>query len=504
MRAGIYIRKSRRDKKSQAFRLQAQRTLLPEFAQKQGWDYEIYDDAFASASRGKANCLKERARLEADIRAGKIAVVLVIEVSRLSRDESLLDYAVWLDLLKERNVKLATLSQIFDLNQPNDLFNIHIQGSMSAAEMGQSRVRMQEGRAIAIASSKWIWGAVPLPYRYNREERRVVLDEAFYPVMQRILKLAETRSAKSIAQELGLPEIFVRRSLSDDRLLFYQGKKRIRKTGTVQEGDWEPIITSEEADRISAARRTRKTNGDRREFAAMLSALNLLICGYCNNTVKTWRNSKVRKDGGRCDYYGCRTKNSKGDCPKSRLVPQTSLDERVLTNVFHSIQSLEELMQFWLASRGNKEIDEELGRLDREEQQVRQGISRIVAAIAGGVIELDDARQERRRLDIHLDKINMERSKLASQRTSPPNWECLQLSREEFEHLDPIDQRRFLQAVLESIRVYDSYAILTYRFPRNSKGDCTARVHLPPPARGCSKGRTPRIGAERGSPRARS
>lgn len=87
MNCAIYLRKSRKDKDKHAHRLIVQREQLPAYAIAQGWQPVIYDDGHASAARGKADDLKERARLEGDIRAGKINIILTIELSRLSRDD---------------------------------------------------------------------------------------------------------------------------------------------------------------------------------------------------------------------------------------------------------------------------------------------------------------------------------------------------------------------------------------------------------------------------------
>ena len=74
----------------------------------------VYDDGHASAARGKIEDLKERFRLETDIRENKVDIVLVIELSRLSRDDSLQDDVAGLTLCADRGVRLATPSQILD------------------------------------------------------------------------------------------------------------------------------------------------------------------------------------------------------------------------------------------------------------------------------------------------------------------------------------------------------------------------------------------------------
>ncbi|MBU1233290.1 MAG: recombinase family protein [Proteobacteria bacterium] len=120
MNAAIYIRKSREDEGKQGHRLTVQRERLPEYAMEQGWSPHIYDDGHSSAARGKVAQLPERSKLELDIKAGKIDIILVIELSRLSRDDTMQDYIAWLTLCSDHNVKLATLSRILDPAQHSD------------------------------------------------------------------------------------------------------------------------------------------------------------------------------------------------------------------------------------------------------------------------------------------------------------------------------------------------------------------------------------------------
>jgi hypothetical protein len=164
-----------------------------------------------------------------------------------------------------------------------------------------------------------------------------------------------------------------------------------------------------------------------------------------------------------------------------------------LTNIFNTLQSLEDLMRFWLENQSNQDIDQALEKLNGQGKRLKEKLARLIDAITEGVLTSEEARPKRGEINNEHDRINEERNKLANQRTLPPDWDSLHLTREEFDHLDAHDQRRFLTLILERIRLYDSYAILNYRFPRNKQGDCTARIHLPPSTRGCGKGRAPRI-----------
>lgn len=488
MNSAIYIRKSREEKDKPSHRLTVQREQLPAYATAQGWQVEIYDDGHASAARGKTDDLRERGRLERDIRAGRVQIVLCIELSRLSRDDSLQDYVGWLHLCSQHRVKLATLTRTLDPAQHSDWMLLIMEGGFSSVEMRVLQARMAEGRAQAHTAGKWLGGAPPAPYRYDKAQGRPVIDPDLLPQMQTLWSLAETHSAKAIAEQLRLPEINVRRAISDDRLLLCQAQRKHAETGEIIPCDWEPCLTAEQADRIRRARRTRRTNGAARPSGGLLSNLSgLLRCGYCGRTAKTWQNSRTRNDGNRLDYYGCVSKNNGDTCTKSRMVPQPVLDERVLTNLFGTLDRLDQIKALWTTAHDNTD---QITALTRQATELTTKKGRLIDAITDGIIPLADARGKLDQLNREAADTEQQIHKLSAAQTAP-DWQAYTLSRDEFALLDLDHQREFLRLVLIEIRIFGTYAIITYPFPRDATGTPEARIHLPPPQRGCTAGRAP-------------
>lgn len=491
LNAGRYTRKSREDDKSPSFRLDAQKRILSEHCKAQGWNCIEYDEDIASASKGNIQNLEARKRLEADIRAGKIDIVLVIDLSRLSRDESMEDYVFWLALCAENNVCIATPTRMLNPSETSDWMLLLIEGGFSSTEMKILKIRMEQGRREAFMKGSFLGGTPPAPYIYHAESRQPVIEQTALSLYQKIWRLAETFSAKSISEQLGLPYSSVRRALADDRLDFYQAQRRDLQTNEMITCQWPAVMTPDQAARIRAARRTRSTNGMSTKPNSLLSSLDILKCGYCSNSVKTWSNGKIRKDGSQIKYYGCNTKNSKLRCIKSRTIPQIILNDGVLTNIFNTIKCLEDLMRHWLSSQGSNDLSIKLRRLDEEERNLKNQIERLVKAVALDIMSLDDIAKEKSRLNSELTSVQNNKRALECSKTLAPNWDSLLLTRDEFSHLDFVDQRRFIFLVLEEIKVYDKYAIITYKFPRTASGDRTARIHLPEPQRGTAWGRKP-------------
>lgn len=482
MNCAIYIRKSRDEAGKDHHRLTVQRRQLPNYATSQGWTKIIYDEGHASAARGKSDSLPERNRLESDIKSGKIDIILTIELSRLSRDDTGMDFHRWIALCTDYNVKLATLDRVLDPNDPTDRTMLRITDTMSAGEMLWLAKRMREGREEAIRAGKYISGNPPSPYYHDKAEGGLLVDPQQLEEVNAILALAETTSARQIAKQTGKAEITIRRMLSDDRLLMYQAKRLDPETGEEISGQWPAIIDAEQAERVRSGRRTRKNGGTPKQYAALLSNLGgLLQCGYCGKTVKTWRNSRIKKDGTRNNYYGCTT-----NCRKSRLVQQQIIDDKVITNLLGTLGNAEELKAAWLQHTTNNDTsNQQLADLDQEENELKTKKSRLIAAITDGIIDFADAKETRIKLDNTLSGIQIRRKQIHATKQTEPDWQALQIGHDNWHDMTTDERREFIRRAIDSIRIYNTYALIQYPFSQSG----AARIHLPEPYKTPTRGK---------------
>lgn len=472
----IYIRKSREDKDKPSQRLTVQREQLPAHAAAQGWDITIYDDGHASAAQGKTESLVQRGRLEADIRAGKINLILTIELSRLSRDDTMQDYIAWLTLCADHRVKLATLSRILDPSQHSDWMLLLMEGGFSSVEMKVLQSRMKDGRDQAYHSGKFLGGGCPPPYRYDKAQGRPVIDPELLAQAQRVWKLAETTSARKLAMQLGMPLISTRRMLADDRLLFCQALRQESPEKEPIACDWEPCLTAEQADRIRAARRKGYT-GPRRPAGGLLSNLGIMICGYCGTTYRGFK-GQTRKDGTFSGYYGCRGKETKNLCPKSKMIEQSIVDERVITNLLGTLDRITELKAAWDAGQqtGN---GNGIANLKHEQTQLETKKQRLMAAIADGIIDFADAKTQMDKLKTALETNRQEQTTTRRAQVEEPPWDTLALVRGIFHVITTDEKREIIDQTIKQIRMFPTYMMIEYHFPRALDGSTTTRVHLP-------------------------
>jgi len=114
-RCGIYTRKSTDEGLEQPFNsLDAQREACVAFIQSQkheGWTVSptLYDDGGFSGGTLERPALK---RLMADIEAGKIDVIVVYKVDRLTR--ALSDFAKLVEIFDRRVVSFVSITQQFN------------------------------------------------------------------------------------------------------------------------------------------------------------------------------------------------------------------------------------------------------------------------------------------------------------------------------------------------------------------------------------------------------
>jgi site-specific DNA recombinase len=293
---------------------------------------------------------------------------------------------------------------------------------------------------------------------------------------QRLWAMAETMSAAAIAKALAMPEIAVRRAISDDHLKFYQAKRIDADSLEVIPCEWEPCMTAEQSLRIRAGRRSRKNlHGQKAEYALLLTNLGLL---YCGRTIKTWHNSRIRSDGTRLDYYGCQKKS---ECTgNSRLIQAPQLETAIITNLFNALEDIAALQEAWTATHTENGSKGKINALQKSAKQLQTKKERLVRAVAEGVIEFADARRQMDALQEQLASTEAEiKTLIVSTDNMPPDWDALALPDREFRQLDSDDQRAFTTAAIERVEVRRNDALITYRFPMTQSGNRESRLHLP-------------------------
>src|SRR5262245_14379259 len=178
-RCAIYTRKSTEYNLELAFNsLDAQREACEAYIKSQaheGWRpiADRYDDgAFSGASLDRP-ALQQ---LLADIRTGKIDIVLVYKVDRLTR--SLADFAKLVELFDQHGVSFVSITQSFNTSSSMRRLTLNVLLSFAQFEREVIGERVRDKIAASKRKGLWVGGGVPLGYRCVDKKLVVVPEEA--------------------------------------------------------------------------------------------------------------------------------------------------------------------------------------------------------------------------------------------------------------------------------------------------------------------------------------
>ena len=179
-RCALYTRKSTEEGLDQAFNsLDAQREACAAYVTSQkseGWRVlkTHYDDGGHSGGSMERPALQ---RLLADIAAGKVDVVVVYKIDRLTR--SLLDFARIVELFDRHEVSFVSVTQAFNTTSSMGRLMLNVLLSFAQFEREVTGERIRDKIAASKAKGMWMGGNLPLGYDQPADgTRTLVVNEA--------------------------------------------------------------------------------------------------------------------------------------------------------------------------------------------------------------------------------------------------------------------------------------------------------------------------------------
>ena len=206
-RCAIYTRKSSEEGLEQEFNsLQAQHEACSAFIRSQhheGWvsGRTGYDDGGFSGGNLERPALQ---RLLADIAAGRVDVVVVYKVDRLTR--SLADFARLVEIFDAQGVSFVSVTQQFNTTSSMGRLTLNVLLSFAQFEREVTGERIRDKIAASKKKGMWMGGIVPLGY--DASERTLVINPAEAETVRHIFALYRefgcVRRVKEEADRLGL------------------------------------------------------------------------------------------------------------------------------------------------------------------------------------------------------------------------------------------------------------------------------------------------------------
>ncbi len=408
LRCAVYTRKSSEEGLDMDFNsLDAQRESCEAYIVSQraeGWILvaDRYDDGGFSAGTLERPALQ---RLLVDVRTGKIDVVVVYKIDRLSR--SMLDFLNLVELFECHAVTFVSVTQSFNTKDAMGRMALNILVTFAQFEREVIGERIRDKVAASRKRGKWMGGWTPLGYEV-RDRKLIIHEEDGERVRSIFRRFVQLKSATLLARELVAAGATNRYGHALDKGVLYKllhNRVYIGEAvhkGVSYPGEHEPIISRELWGQVHAILKVspRKRAGNARaQTPAPLKGLLFGPDGAAMSPTHTRRGGKLYR------YYISQTAMKRGggaDCP-IRLVPAAEIERIVMDQVRHLIRTPEVIVQTWRAAR-------KLGR-EVSEAEIRSALTEfeelwdeLFPAEQARIVELLVQRVEvqRDRLDITL------------------------------------------------------------------------------------------------------
>ena len=211
LRCAIYTRKSTEHGLDQEFNsLDAQREACEAYIKSQafqGWKVlpQHYDDPAYSGGNLDRPALK---RLLHEIQLGKVDVVVVYKIDRLTR--SLVDFAKLVEAFDAQSVSFVAITQQFNTTTSMGRLTLNILLSFAQFERELSAERVRDKVAASRRKGMWTGGTVPLGY--DAKNKKLVINKSEAETVRTIFRLyQELGSFSRLVAELDRRKINTKR-----------------------------------------------------------------------------------------------------------------------------------------------------------------------------------------------------------------------------------------------------------------------------------------------------
>jgi DNA invertase Pin-like site-specific DNA recombinase len=257
-RCAVYTRVSSDERLDQSFNsLDAQKDAGRAFIASQraeGWIpvADDYDDGGYSGGNMERPALR---RLMTDIEAGKIDIVVVYKIDRLSR--SLADFARMVDVFDRHRVSFSAVTQ--QINSATSMGRLMLNVLLSFAQFEREVTGERIRDKFAASKAKGMWMGGPVPLGYEVRSRALVIKDDEAALVRRIFddfvtvgsatQMVKTFAAEGIKTKGGYT--FTKQSIYKTlHNRTYRGE--IHHKGQYFPGQHLPIITAEQWDAVHA------------------------------------------------------------------------------------------------------------------------------------------------------------------------------------------------------------------------------------------------------------
>lgn len=357
LRCAIYTRKSTDEGLDMEFNsLDAQRESSSAYIASQraeGW-LELadqYDDGGFSGGTLERPALK---RLLADIEGGRVDVVVVYKIDRLSR--SLMDFARLVEVFDRTGVTFVSVTQSFNTTTSMGRLTLNVLLSFAQFEREVIGERIRDKVAASRRRGMWMGGFVPMGYRV--QDRKLVVHEPEAAVIRMIFeRFLKIGSATTLARQLRAENVCSHRGRVIDKGGLYRILRNRVYIGlaihkdVAYPGEHAAIISQSLWDKAqSILRESPRTRAcrSRASTPALLKGLMFGPSGRAMSPAHTRRGGKLYR------YYVCQAALKGEICDTAiRRVSASAIKAAVVDQLRALLNSPEVIVATWRAAKSD-------------------------------------------------------------------------------------------------------------------------------------------------------
>ena len=472
-RVAIYVRVST-DIQVDGYSIDEQLERLEKYCEAREWIiYDKYiDPGFSGSNINRPAMLK----MIKDIREGKIDLVLVYKLDRLSRSQKDTLYLIEEEFLPNK-VDFISMTENFDTSTPFGKAMIGILSVFAQLERENIKTRLAMGHVGRAKAGYWHGGSNP-PTGYDFINGELVINE--YEALQiRLIfeKFLNGESFHSIARYMN--EHYTNRysSYSQASTISAIIKNNlyigiIKYKGEEYRGAHTPIIDEETFNRAQERYKeiSSKWNDHYRSpYHGKHLLTGLLFCGNCGARYFVYgsRSKNGKKLGAKYSYYKCYSRDGnktmkKMDGCKNPNIRVEKLDRAVMDEIKKLKVDPDYLESLIQSSDNPKEIGErsEIRVIKKRIEEVEGRINKIMDLYTVGYIPLSDLGdrvkhlyEEKEKLEKSLENLSGAEEKETERLTIEETREILDIYQDAIDNADLPQKRRLVESLIDYIEV---------------------------------------------------
>ena len=388
----IYTRKSHEEGLEQEFNsLDAQREAAEAYIESQrmqGWRAlpDRYDDGGFSGGTMERPGLQ---RLLSDLDAGKVDVIVVYKIDRLSR--SLLDFMKMIERFNQKEVSFVSVTQHFNTTDPTGRMFLGILITFAQYEREVIAERIRDKVAATKRRGKYCGGPAILGYDVDRDQKKLLVNPEEARLVQHIFRrYTQLAAAKSLAAELNKQGYRTKswttkkgkrregRPWNTGHLYRLLGNRtyigEVVHKGKGYPGEHGAIVSKPLWEKVQAAlsenTRAKQTKAKTKNISPLQGVVR---CGHCDSAMGL---TYTQKGPRRYSYYHC-AKDAKRavSCCRLKRVPAGDIEKVVLEQLSAVFRTPTLVSQTYFAAKGMEEAERE--RLLKQRAQLEGDLLKI-------------------------------------------------------------------------------------------------------------------------------